>query len=764
LDTRLLVPFLMKFLVPCSPLMKFLMVALTFMPLASSVPFLRPDAAINQVHAVGARAAARARNQSGSCLGVPVPDTAVTVRSCTNGLGDTNLWQMPKPDGGHIVLAANPSLCLDIECSAALSVCVGGPDADGIMWWGPQAKISPCSAVDVAVFQLFSNGSIGVSKPKVQAGLCLATMLVYDLEFGGRAVQASPCGVIPENQHWNVTTSPVRAGGGDAVGNLTLIMAGGTAAGFCATACKDPPQDPNSFCPRYHPINDGGVYDPSGPLLDDSGTWHLFEDEGGWSHWTSEDLVHWQGSLNENTTHFSTNTGSVSPTASGVYAHWPIVESVKGKGCCRMIESAKATDMSLFNWEQRGATIPMPARIDAGFRDPTRAFQYPPTDSRGSNDGLSKWYVGVGCGSNARGAQFCLFEADDDTLMNFTDRGSLFTTNTTFGSVNQTSIVWTPNNVSANMIECPDLFPLADSADGGNISTWVLLGSLYKTNQWWVGTMSGDPPRFTPQRVGILDYGQGYAAKTGSTIVQGPRSRRVMFSFTGWQSPTNAPGCGRTMVLPRELGVRDGALTIAPVEEASLLRVAGSAVSNHVRSGSQQRQADGSQVELRLTCDGMRQALAAGTGGTVGVRTLGFFGPDNYELVQYTEVGYNLAEQALYVDHSRCCAAPSPTPIVQRASLPAASLAGSGDVLNLTVFVDGGLIEAFASERVAITALVSPDERAAKPGERRTEAFSSAKGVECAASSWGMAFGESVRERNTATATPPTAGQNGGRN
>jgi hypothetical protein len=27
------------------------------------------------------------------------------------------------------------------------------------------------------------------------------------------------------------------------------------------------------------------------------------------------------------------------------------------------------------------------------------------------------------------GAQFCLFEADDDTLANFTDQGSLYTTN-----------------------------------------------------------------------------------------------------------------------------------------------------------------------------------------------------------------------------------------------------------------------------------------------------------------------------------------------
>ena len=58
------------------------------------------------------------------------------------------------------------------------------------------------------------------------------------------------------------------------------------------------------------------------------------------------------------------------------------------------------------------------------------------------------------------------------------------------------------------MMECPDLFPLGDR--------WVLLASLYKTNQWWVGSLTGDPPRFTPEQVGVLDYGNGYAAKTGS--------------------------------------------------------------------------------------------------------------------------------------------------------------------------------------------------------------------------------------------------------
>ena len=107
------------------------------------------------------------------------------------------------------------------------------------------------------------------------------------------------------------------------------------------------------------------------------------------------------------------------------------------------------------------------------------------------------------------GAQFCIFEAKDDTLMEFTDQGSLYTTNVTYGNVDG-NIVWQPQNVSANMMECPDLFPLGDK--------WVLIGSLYKTNQWWVGDMvadAGGVPRFTPDQVGILDYGNGYAAKTG---------------------------------------------------------------------------------------------------------------------------------------------------------------------------------------------------------------------------------------------------------
>lgn len=94
--------------------------------------------------------------------------------------------------------------------------------------------------------------------------------------------------------------------------------------------------------------------------------------------------------------------------------------------------------------------------------------------------------------------------------------------------------------VQATMMECPDIFPLGDSGK------WMLIGSLYSTNQWWIGTVEGMPPRFTALNVGIMDYGNGYAAKTGSTFSAMPTDRRVVFGFTGWNEPTVVGSCATT--------------------------------------------------------------------------------------------------------------------------------------------------------------------------------------------------------------------------
>ena len=343
-------------------------------------------------------------------------------------------------------------------------------------------------------------------------------------------------------------------------------------------------------------------------------------------------------------------------------------------------------------------------------RDPVRAFEY-----------NGKWYVGVGCGSKEEGAQFCLFEAGDDTLANFTDRGSLYTTNVTFGEVDK-NIVWQPTNVSADMMECPDLFPLGDKH--------VLIASLYKTNQWWVGTLAGDPPRFTPERVGILDYGNGYAAKTGSEWVQNGTTRRLVFGFTGWAEPTMPAGCGRALIIPRELTVVGSELVTSPIPETVVLRSSARFHTTDVGAGADV--AKGSQVELRLNCSGLGFAstVAGQRSGKVGVRTLQSAGGE-----AFTEIGYDFDKEAFYADHSACCG--KPNAVVQRAGLPVAQL---GEAFEITVFVDGGLIEAFAGGKV-ITPLVAPDPSNGAPEDRVSTVTNSASpAVACALESWELKY------------------------
>eukprot|EP00039_Didymoeca_costata_P002756 m.62337 g.62337 ORF g.62337 m.62337 type:complete len:523 (-) comp11503_c0_seq1:37-1605(-) len=512
------------------------------------------------------------------------------------------------------------------------------------------------------------------------AGYCLD-------DFSGQALQLYKC-VNSPNQNFRTdgSSSSILAQWGAMYG----AHVGVDGTGQCNAYAP-------AYCPKYHPIRDGNVYDPSGPLLDNNGTWHTWEDDGAWSHWTSRDLIHWSGSFH-NSTNFGGDTGSVTPTQSGVYAFWPIMNG-EGKGA---IGSAVAMDAALTQWNHRGPTIPKPARITTGYRDPTRGFQVNGT-----------WYVGVGCGNNIIGAQFCLFEANDDTLMNFTDKGPMYSTNMTFGNVDG-NIVWQPNNVSANMMECPDFFPLGDK--------YVLLGSLYKTNQWWVGTLAGNPPRFTPESVGILDYGNGYAAKTGSTFIQTGASRRLLFAFTGWSEPTTVPGCGRSLVLPRELSISNTRLVINPIPERAVLRIPS---SEKPLGGSL---ATGTQVEITMFCSTQSNMLPSN--GKTYVRVLQ--SPDGKS---YTEIGYDFGTQKFYADHSNCCA--TANTIVQNAPLPMDVLTADGG-LNMTVMVDGGTIEAYANG-VVITPLVNPDSNI-NEADRISSFSPTSSPLACTGSSWQLKY------------------------
>jgi len=257
---------------------------------------------------------------------------------------------------------------------------------------------------------------------------------------------------------------------------------------------------------------------------------------------------------------------------------------------------------------------------------------------------------------------------------------------------------------------------------------WVLFGSLYKTNQWWVGDVSGDPPRFTPNKVGILDYGQGYAAKTGSTWKQTSDGRRVLFAFTGWQAPTAPAGSGRALIVPREVTIDNTTndLVVAPVVEVAQLRVASSHVAIPAATDGA-KIIDGSQVQIQLQCTLPTTPPAS---GRVGVRVL-----SSGDGAAYFEVGLDFATMSLYANHSVCCT--SPNTIVQRAPFDADKLAKRG--LHLNLLVDGGLVESFLSG-VALTSWLAPDAAQGQPSARISTFTSSVSGATCNVDAWHMDY------------------------
>jgi sucrose-6-phosphate hydrolase SacC (GH32 family) len=312
----------------------------------------------------------------------------------------------------------------------------------------------------------------------------------------------------------------------------------------------------------------------------------------------------------------------------------------------------------------------------------------------------------------------------------------VFTVNSTFGSFDHTTTVWNQSRaLSLKMLECPDLFQLGGS--------WVLLGSMARVggpNQWWTGTLTGTPPRFTPEKVGLLDFGSLYAAKSGSTFLQGRDSRRVVFGFTGWSEPTAAAGCGRYLVMPRELTVRASGLHIDPIPEMKRLRVAGSEThgvidglvggvfDGMVGSETALVLATGAQIEVDVTCTCTSPWPSH---GQVVLRTLG-----SVDGEYRTEVGWDFGSGGtpFFVDHTRCCQ--NTSSIVQRAL---AAMPPPGEKLTLRVFVDSGMIEAFAAG-VVITALVNPDIAGGLPEERVSSVTNTAAGVSCAVSSYQLQY------------------------
>ena len=302
-------------------------------------------------------------------------------------------------------------------------------------------------------------------------------------------------------------------------------------------------------------------------------------------------------------------------------------------------------------------------------------------------------------------------------------------------------------------LECPDLYRAGETVvmiTSYNDFAAVpgLGGQDGMSAEWRTGSLDpagSTPMKFITERMGVLDYGAFYAQKTAGEATNPETGRRGLFAFTGWHERVGGgmgESCGISHLMPRDLSVApDGRLHIVPVPEISNLALG--AAKPLVTNGTAQTL--GAQVMVMFTCSGLpppakrqTQTTQTPTARSVGVDVL-----LDSAAGEWTRVGYDLDTGVLFVDQSHTNAGnPTLSDAVQR-SAPLHEVTGQAvTALNITVLVDGGLLESYANRQVAISSLLSPSTIASsEPGVRQVRAFSAAAvppGVACSGKAWAM--------------------------
>ena len=503
------------------------------------------------------------------------------------------------------------------------------------------------------------------------------------------------------------------------VDRFTISLA---AHGPAPAALKSDDEDGSdaSWCPRLHTIQGN---DPSGPILA-NGTWHVFvtcTSSGNWQHYQSVDLMRWDVVA---PTGFDPVTGSVGSTGGNhpLIAFWG--NTSVPFPCCDIQAStpAQPADPNLTQWAPLGRAIARPASLSLhqGFRDPLRPLKI-----------AGKWRIGVGSGSGAdnttplQGA-IHWFSAKDDGLLEWVPEGIFFAVPTTNGYVDPTTMAFNSSwNRTLNQIECPDVFEL-----DGKV---VVLASLQFDGPWqgtstsfFVGSVDSTGTRFTAESSGLLDYGQLYAGRTGTSVAAAPGDRRVLFGFSGYPSPTQPKVCqtlpgayhGMYHVFPRELSIKgDGRLNLSPVDELKTLHTLHQANGVAITGPSSRSLATGSQLDVTVSCEW------GDTPPTTGQLSLSIF--EDAQANESLLIGYDFAAQELFVDHALIGNAT----IRQTAPLARARLNGSSSDI-LRILTDNSMVESFSSSAVAITSFVSPS-GPTPPADRQLRVAAVPKGVAC---------------------------------
>merc|ERR1712216_1079548 len=187
------------------------------------------------------------------------------------------------------------------------------------------------------------------------------------------------------------------------------------------------------------------------------------------------------------------------------------------------------------------------------------------------------FYVAGGCDvTGAKFAGVCLFRAMDSTLSKFVLAGGsdsvFFKVPRTLGAIDANGVFHNKSYPLDGLdVGCPDLFPCGDKfcmilSYGGTPGG----PNSHMQNQWWSGQIKDNV--FLPEETDLFDYGDLFAAKTGTVEQQTGTSRRVLFGFPGWTQTTKPRAAPRCLQFAREVTLVDNRLRSSPIPEMSLLR------------------------------------------------------------------------------------------------------------------------------------------------------------------------------------------------
>lgn len=424
---------------------------------------------------------------------------------------------------------------------------------------------------------------------------------------------------------------------------------------------SDPLRPRCHFLPAANWLND-----PNGPIFW-QGHYHLFyqyNPNGAfwgtmhWGHAVSENLLDW--------THLPLALAPDAPyDKDGVFSGCAVddngVPTIIYTGTLPEVQCLAVSQDHLRTW-QKSPENPLLAAAPEGLN--LTDFRDPHVWREGE-----EWRMIVGSGVKDVGGAILLYGGKSLTAWKFI--GLLCE-----GKRAETGAIW----------ECPDFFPLGDK--------WVLLASPIPNGKtfYFIGDYRDN--RFVPERQGVCDFGNFYAAKS---FTDGA-GRRILW---GWSTEARseaayrAAGWAGCMAFPRALALTAGGeLQMTPAPEIELLR--GEPIDFTPSLAG--RELDLVDVSLGVHFE-IELEVAAENAAQIGL--LLCLSPDGAE---QTRLIYDYEKQTLGIDREHSSLSPDADRRPQSGSL----VLSEGENLRLRVFVDGSIIEVYANDRFCLTCRVYP--------------------------------------------------------